>query len=242
MSIVIDIILVAVIIGLVIYSAKKGVIVTVLEVVAFIVAIFLASQAAAPVASGMYTAFFQKTVENKLYDIVPENPTSLTYAQKAQYVVDGLPDFAKSYAKGVGIDVPAISEQLAKLNLANNDKLYESLESELVRPIAVAVLKNIMFFVMAILFAIILRAIVKAICKNLKKLSAIGALDGILGGLFGVVKGVVVVFLLCCILSYMQPKLENETMKSAISDSAIVTAASSFDPMETITAYGVFNN
>lgn len=240
MGIVIDIILVAVVVIAVILSAKKGIIVTLLEVVAFIAAVFLASQCAAPVASGMYTAFFQKNVQRGLYDVLPENPAGLTYAQKAQYVVDSIPDFANDYAEKVGINISTISEKISKCNFANNDELYLSLESEIVKPIAVAVLKNIMFFVLAVLFAVILAAIAKSIGKGFKKTKILGSADKLVGGILGVIKGVVVVFLLCFLLTYLEPKLSNDSVKEAVRESSIVAFAEDFDPMEAITAAGVF--
>ncbi len=240
MGIVIDIILVAVVVIAVVLSAKKGIIVTLLEVVAFVAAVFLASQCAAPVASGMYTAFFQKNVQRALYDVLPEDPTALTYVQKAQYVVDSIPDFANNYAEKVGIDVSSVSEKISKSNFANNDELYLSLEGEIVKPIAVAVLKNTMFFVLAVLFAVVLAAIARSIGKGFKKTKLLGSADRLVGGILGVIKGAVIAFLLCFLLIYIEPRLSNGSFKEAVQDSSIVAFAQDFNPMEAITASGVF--
>ena len=58
MNIAIDVILAAIFLACVIASAKKGIIRTVLEIVAFLAAIVLAFQLAAPFARTCYNTFF----------------------------------------------------------------------------------------------------------------------------------------------------------------------------------------
>lgn len=241
MGIFIDIVLVVLLIVAVVLSAKKGIMVTVLEIVAFVLAVYLASVACAPVSSAMYNGLFEKQVEKKLYDVIPENPSALTYTQKAEKALEGMPDFAKNYAEKVGINVSSISEKLSQSGIPDNDQLYIAINDKIIEPVAVAVLKNIMFFVLAIVFAAVLKAIAKAISNTLKKSDALGSLDSIVGGALGILKGLVIVFFVCCLLTYLQPKL-SENISQGISDSAIVQAADKFDPMEAITAAGVFIN
>ena len=235
MGIVLDLILVAAVILIVIRATKKGVITAIIEVVAFVLAIFFASTAAQPAAEIMYKSFFYKTVQKGIYDSMPANPATLNYAEKAQIVMDNIPDFAKGYASKVGLDLSTLSSQISKGGFKNDAELYKKLESEIVKPVAVLVLKNIMFFILSIAFAILLRIIVHTLCKGLLKFELLATLDKIIGGIIGIVEGAVVVFLVCCLLSYMKPKFENPKMIEAVNDSSIVSMAENFDPMDTIT-------
>ncbi|MBE6827446.1 MAG: CvpA family protein [Ruminococcaceae bacterium] len=239
MSIVLDIVLVLLVIVIVILAAKRGILVTIAEVVAFAVAIFLAAQTAEPIAKVMYTGFFHKTVERKLYENLPANSAALTTADKAKYVIDNMPEFVKKQAEKVGIDVAAVSNQIAKTKL-DTSELYKSLESEIVQPIAVAVLKHILYFFLAVIYGIILRIICVAIAKSFKQSESISSADRTIGAIIGIVEGLVVVFLISNLLVYIQPRIENGDMQKAISDSAIVQICDKFDPMEAISMAEAF--
>ena len=238
MDIVLDVILVLILIAVVISSAKKGIMKTLAELVAFAVAIFLASQTAQPVASGMYKAFFSKNVEIGLYEVLPSDTSKLTNTDKAKYVFEEMPEFAKKQAEKCGISIGSVAEQIAKSNFSDGDTLYQSLESNIVKPIAVAVLKHVMFFVLS--YALVFVAILRSLAKGLKKSHLIGGADKLVGGVIGVVKGVVIVFLVGCLLSYLEPRIENEKLKQAVDGSSIVEMCEKFDPMEAISAAEVF--
>lgn len=239
MGIVIDIVLAAVIIGIIVWSAHKGVLVTIAEVLAFALAIFLAAHTAKPIAQVMYKAFFYKGVQKAIYNELPSNSAAMTTAQKAQLVFDGMPEFARKQAEKVGINVSAISNQLSKTKLGSGD-IYKELEEKIVRPIAVEVLKHILYFFLAIIYGIILRFIFAAVAKGLKDTDTIGTADKVAGAAVGIVEGLVIVFLISNLLVYIQPRFEKESARKAISDSAIVQMCDKFNPMEAVSMAQAF--
>lgn len=240
MGIVLDVVLILILAAIVISSAKKGIMKTLVELAAFALAIFLAAQTAQPMANGMYKAFFSKSVERGLYEVLPDDASKLTNSDKAKYVFEELPEFAKKQAEKCGISVDSVAEQIAKSNFKNDDTLYQTLESNIVKPIAVSVLKHIMFFVLAVLYALVLTAILKSLVKGLKKSHLIGGADKLVGGVIGVAKGVIVVFLVGCLFSYLEPRIDNEKLKEAVNDSSVVEMCEKFDPMEALSAAEVF--
>lgn len=240
MGIVLDVVLILILAAIVISSAKKGIMKTLVELAAFALAIFLATQTAQPVANGMYKAFFSKSVERGLYEVLPDDASKLTNSDKAKYVFEELPEFAKKQAEKCGISVDSVAEQIAKSNFKNDDTLYQTLESNIVKPIAVSVLKHIMFFVLAVLYALVLTAILKSLVKGLKKSHLIGGADKLVGGVIGVAKGVIVVFLVGCLFSYLEPRIDNEKLREAVNDSSVVEMCEKFDPMEALSAAEVF--
>jgi uncharacterized membrane protein required for colicin V production len=238
MSIVIDLALVAVVILIVVIAAKKGIISTIAGILAFVIAILCAAYTAKPVAEVMYKAFFYKTVQKELYKVVPENSTA-SLAEKAQYVLDCMPEFAKKQAEKVGINTAAISSQIQKTKM-DNSKLYESLEDKIVHPIAVEVLKHILYFFLAVIYGILLRLVFGAIANGIKQSDTVSKADMGVGAVLGIIEGLVVVFLICNLLVYIQPRIENPKFHQAISESKIVTTLDKFDPMEAVSMAQAF--
>lgn len=239
MGILIDVLLVALIIVIIVLAAKRGILVAVAEVLAFAIAIFLAAHTAKPIAQVMYKGFFYKGVQKAIYNELPSNSAAMTTVQKAQLVFDGMPEFARKQAEKVGINVSAISNQISKTKLGSGD-LYKELEEKIVRPIAVEILKHILYFFLAVIYGIILKLIFTAIAKGLKDTDTIGTADKVAGAVVGIVEGLVVVFLIANLLVYIQPRFENEKARQAISDSKIVAVCDNFNPMEAVSMAQAF--
>ncbi len=235
MGIILDIILVAVIILTVAVSAKRGVITTVLSLVAFAAAVIIASFSAKPVAEAAYNTFLSNPIQDKIQESIPSN-SALNYAEKAQIVMDNIPDFAKKYAEKAGLDISALSSQISKAGIGNNSELSKNLESEFVKPVTVLVLKSIMFFLLTIALAIILRLIAKAIGESIKHFPLVGTADAVAGAAIGILEGAVIVFVICCLLTYMKPQIKEPEISRAVSESSIVGFTESFGPMEVITS------
>ena len=239
MSILIDVLLAALVVVIIIVASKRGIMVTVAEVLAFVIAILLAAYTAKPIAKVMYKAFFYKTVQRELYEALPADGKAVTTAQKAQYAFDNMPEFVKKQAEKTGMNVGAITTQIAQMKIGTNE-MYKELEDKVVRPIATEVLKHVLYFFLAIIYAIILRIIFVSVAKGMKQSDTIEKMDKTVGALIGVAEGLVVVFLICNLLVYIQPRIEKPEVKQAISDSVIVQVCEKFDPMEAISMAQAF--
>ena len=242
MNIVIDVVLLAIIILAVVLSAKKGIIVTIAELVAFALAILCASFTAKPIANVMYTSFFHKSVEKGIYEAMPLNKTNYSAKEKAQLVFDNMPDFAKNQAEKVGINVSTIQAQLGKIKLDTDKDLYVALEDQVVKPIAVSVLSHIVYFFTAIIYGIILRFIAMSAAKTFKKSETIEKSDMVIGGLIGIIKGAVIFFLIFNLLKFIQPTIENDGIKQAIPKSIFVQNFEKLDPLDAVSLVNAFKN
>lgn len=239
MGIVIDICLVAVMAVVVYISAKKGIIAAVAELLAFVVAIFFAIQTAKPVASGMYKAFFYKTVQENLYKAIPEGKTNFTAHEKAQLVLDNMPDFAKIQTEKLGINASELTKEITKIKNTDGE-LYEVLEEKVVRPIAVDVLQNITFFFLCVIYGLVLRFVFLAIAKYIHNSKTLGSLDKFVGGVLGAAKGVLIVFVLCLLLNYFTPRVNNANLKQGLNDSKIIQISKSLNPIQEISLEEAF--
>ena len=238
MSIIVDLVLVAIVIVVVVLAAKKGIISTIAGILAFVLAIFCAVQTAKPVAEVMYKAFFYKTVQKELYKVLPEKSTA-SLAEKSQYVIDCMPEFAKKQAEKVGINLAAVSSQIQKTKMGSGE-LYEELEDKIIHPISVEVLKHILYFFLAVIYGLLLRLIFGAIASGIKQNDTVSKADTGVGAVLGIIEGLVIVFLLCNLLTYIQPRIENPKFYQAISESKIISTVEKFDPMEAISMASAF--
>lgn len=235
MGIVLDLILAVIIILIVAVSAKRGVITAAAGLLAFAAAVIVSSCSAKPVAEFAYQTFLSKPVQEGIQEKIPSDVT-LNFAQKAQVVMDNIPNFAKDYAEKAGLDISALSLQISKAGIKNNAELANNLEKEIVKPVTVLVLKNVLFFVLTVLLAIIFKLIAKAISEGIKELPVVGTADAVIGAVLGFFEGAAVVFVICCLLSCLKPQIKQPDIARAVNDSEFVGFAEKFSPTEAITS------
>lgn len=230
MSIIIDIILVVIILALVIVAAKKGFMLTLLEVAAFVIAIILSSQLCKPVANVMYTGLFEPSVVKNLTETLSKETASSTYADKANGIIDSLPDFAKNYVENSNMDTDSIISKLVTGNYTG-ESAAKTINENIARPIAVSILSAILFLVLSLLLMFLLKLVARWLNK-LFKLPIIGTANKALGAVFGLLKGIVVVYLVCVILAFMSERVGYPQFADAVNNSAIVSFSQSFSPVE----------
>lgn len=230
MGIVIDIVLVAVVLIMVLVAAKKGFVLTLLEVAAFIVAIVLSAQLCKPVANVIYKGLFEPSVIKNITETMSKQDNSSTYADKAEDIIDSLPDFAKNYIENSGVDTNGIITKLASGSYSGADAA-NSINENITKPIATSVLSSILFLVLSFSFMLILKLVAKWLNK-LFKLPIIGTANKILGAAFGLLKGAALAYVLCVLLAFLAERVGSPEFSDAVSNSAIVSFTQSFSPIE----------
>lgn len=216
MAHVIDIILIALIALIAFVGSRRGIILTVFDLLSG-VASFVIAKLTAPYASayiyenaakekviafleekysGIETAMTQ-TVENfiSVFDFLPEG--ILTYAEES-----GLLD-ASSFSHDIISSITTVSE----------------LETSIVAPVVTAVINMLCFAVIAFVSVIVLRIVGKLLSGLVSKSKIGEKLDTGLGAVFGVLKGVIYVFIIAVIISIIS--FSSETVASYAADSYI---------------------
>lgn len=229
MNIIIDVILAVVFLAIVIFAAKKGFVLSILEVAAFILAIVLAFQLAAPFSTAIYDGFMGKNIQSSIEEKLPNNAEGVTYAKKASAILDSIPSFYSSYAKKVGIDVGELSQKILSADLSNSN-IANELEEKVAKPIVVTVMKGIVFIVLCVLLGFILKFAARGINKMFK-LPLIKPVNMLLGAIFGAAKGMLILVFICSALTFIAPKT-NEAIKSAVNSSKIVALCNDVNPIE----------
>ena len=221
MSIVLDVLLVALFVLFIVLGVKKGVLVTIFELVAVALALFCAFKLATPMANGVYSGVLEKSMINKINDEMAEKPTP-NNETKTEYALLVLPEYAKSVAKCVGIDTDEIAASVKSKTQSTSADIAEMIVVNVVKPIAVGALNVIFFFLLSALFIVILRLIAKALSES-AKVSVVKEADAIFGGIVGALKGVAALIIAATLLTMMMAGGgEDDIFTQAINESRVI--------------------
>ncbi len=191
MSIVIDLIVVAIILVTALISAKQGFVKAIIEVVGFVAAVLVAFSLSAPLADITY----EKVIEPPILSSVSENAAQST-AHTADSVWESLPSFITDNSEKLGITKEYIEQIVADSTLSSTDTALAEISQKAVKPVATGILETLY----AVILIVVLLFVVKILARLLNKVfsfSVIGKLNRTLGGLLGVVKGLAIVLIFC---------------------------------------------
>lgn len=228
MSIILDVILIAVFAAYVITAAKKGFVRTLLELVAVVAAIFLSFQISPVVSQTVYDGFVEKEIVNALEEQINENVDALSVTETANAVLDSIPDFAVSLASSAGVEISTIKDQIASQKI-DSQNLAQSLVDKIAEPIVVGALTIIIFILLAVVLMIVLKFVAKLISK-LFNIPLVKSLNKSLGGVLGAIKGALVVVVICTALRFIFGGGEGE-LSVAVNDSFVVGLLDEINPL-----------
>lgn len=216
MNYAIDIILVCVMLLIVFLSTKRGIIVTVIDLVAGIAAFIFAKAAAPAAAEGLYNAVVRNIVLEFLTEKYAGIENSVADAlSNVMSAFDFLPEGILSFIEASGYtDTDALAT-----GIMNGITTVPELESKVVAPVVIAVLNLLCFAVLAIVFLVGLRIAGRFVAKMIRSVKIAGKLDSLLGGVFGVLKGGLYAFIIAAVInvvSFSSEALANYAANSYI--------------------------
>ena len=228
MSIILDVILIAVFAAYVITAAKKGFVRTLLELVAVVAAIFLSFQISPVVSQTVYDGFVEKEIVNALEEQINENVDALSVTETANAVLDSIPDFAVSLASSAGVEISTIKDQIASQKI-DSQNLAQSLVDKIAEPIVVGALTIIILILLAVVLMIVLKFVAKLISK-LFNIPLVKSVNKSLGGVLGAIKGALVVVVICTALRFIFGGGDGE-LSVAVNDSFVVGLLDEINPL-----------
>ncbi len=228
MSIILDVILIAVFAAYVITAAKKGFVRTLLELVAVVAAIFLSFQISPVISQSVYDGFVEKEIVNALEEQINENVDALSVTEKANAVLDSIPDFAVSLASSAGVEISTIKDQIASQKI-DSQNIAQSLVDKIAEPIVVGALTIIIFILLAVVLMIVLKFVAKLISK-LFNIPLVKSLNKSLGGVLGAIKGALVLLVICTALRFIFGGGEGE-LSVAVNDSFVIGLLDEINPL-----------
>jgi len=196
MSIIIDLIVLA-IIGLFIYtSAKRGFVKVLVEVAGFVLAVIITFTISSPLADATY----DKIIEPSILEAVGDSAAGSAEELKNE-ALSALPEFVTKNAELLGFSVDEFANKINTDVLSSTAQNPVKLASqEVVKP----VVSRIIELLYSIILMLILLFVVKLLARVINKMftfSIIGKANSFLGGVIGVPKGIIIAMIFCMIIS-----------------------------------------
>ena len=194
MSIIIDLILVAIVLLVVLISAKQGFVRTVVGAVGFVIAVVIAFTVSKPLAETTYDKFIEPPIVNSIGET-----TSGTVADTVDSLWSKLPSIITDNSESFGFSKENIQGSLSEGTEDNIKDTISNVSQTAIKPIFVELTST----VYAVILIIVLLIIVKLLAKLLNKafsFSVVGKLNTTLGGVLGLAKGLVIALIICEII------------------------------------------
>ena len=195
MSIILDICVVALIIAIVLLSAKRGFARAAVELLGFIAAVFISLTISTPLSNITYDKIIEPSVVRSVSEI-----TGASAGETADKVWDALPSALKNYSGKIGISKENLDKSISEDLASGVEDTAKGLSQNAVKPIAV---RFISLIYSAVIFSVLV-FVVKILAKYINKLfsfSVAGSLNRLLGGIIGIPKGIIIAALICTVIS-----------------------------------------
>lgn len=230
MTLVLDIILAGIFIVLVVSAAKKGFVLTVLEVVAIIAALFCASYISEPIAQTSYDMFIKSSVVKTVNAEISEKAVP---ANLGDVAFEAIPDYAVNFAECAGIDTQSVKNSINNtisraVQNGKTDEIGEKVEENCVRPIAVPAIRIILFFILFVILLLVFRLIAKAVSKMVQ-IPVVGTLDTVLGGVIGALRGAAVLIIVSTVFVTMLSGGDSD-FAVAVRESKVIEFVNGYNP------------
>lgn len=214
-------------------SARKGFLRCVLSLVCVLVAIFAAVNYSDDLAQWSYDNIFDSFVASKIEQEIPDGFSSKDAAQAINQAVDYIPQWLTEQLKDIGIDIDAVSKQIASKS-ENGATAAEQISQEIIRPAALVLLKMVAYLVIFTVVRLALGLLINLVDK-FAKLPLLRQTNRLLGGAVGALEGAVIVIIISLFLNMAVAITDYNSDKftQAVENSKIVNIISNFQSNET---------
>lgn len=199
MSIILDLIALAIIVITVLISAKRGFVRTAVELVGFIAAVFISFTISTPLANATYDKIIEPSILSSV-NSVADTAADNSAAAAVDSFWNEMPGWIKGGIERAGISKESLDGSITA-NIGNGvASAAESASQSVIKPAVTSMLT----LVYQVISLIILLIIVKPIAKLINKLfsfSIIGTANRVLGGVVGVPKGIIYAALFCLLIT-----------------------------------------
>lgn len=227
MSIILDVILLTIFAAFVFVAAKKGFMLSLLELLAVILALALSYQFSPVVAQAAYDNVVEKSLVETVEIQIEENLNISSSTQQAEVILEAIPDFMVTFASSVGIELEEVKTQITSQTFSA-ENLATELVSKVAQPIVVAALTVLFFLLISAVLMFAFKWVAQLLSK-IFKLPLIGTVNKVLGGVLGACKGVMVIIFVSTFLHLIFAGGESE-ISNAVNGSYIVILLDNINP------------
>ena len=232
MSIILDIVFLAIVFLCIILSAKKGFAKSIIEVAGFVAAVILAISISGPLAELTY----DKLIEPSVIKVAEESSAAAdqniqdNISSISDKIWESLPDFVKNNSSDINQN-----NLIDSVNIDTGDTIT-SVAQKVSQTVAKPVVSKMLSALYAVIILVLLLIVVKFLSKLINPIfnfSVIGKLNRTLGGVLGFIKGILIASVFCAIVSIIVSFTNVEFLcftNEAIEESLIVGKIISFLP------------
>lgn len=203
MSIIIDLIIVAIILLAVVISAKQGFVRTIVGAIGFVAAVVIAFTVSEPLAQTTYDKFIEPNIVSSISETA-----SGTVTDTVDGVWSNLPAFVTDNSESFGINKESIKETLKESGKVDIKDALTNISQNTIKPIFTGLVSTIYSVILMVILLIIVGLLAKLLNK-LFSFSIVGKLNTTLGGVIGFVKGLVIALIICEIVVLVVSLTEN---------------------------------
>lgn len=191
MSIVIDLILLAVILVFTLISAKRGFVKVLVETVGFVAAIIVAFTISTPLAEVTYDKIIEPPVVKAAVNAVGESAEHEAWNALPEFLMNN--DF-------FGEEINAFTQKISENIAEGTETAVKTASQEIVKPIAVKIFGLLYSVILVLVLSILVKFLAKLI-NGMFSFSVVGTLNRTLGGVLGAVKGIIIAIVICMVIS-----------------------------------------
>lgn len=217
---IVDLILIIIVVVVAIVSARKGFLLSLFNIAAYVISGILAKIFSSPVVSYVYTNYFSEKILLKLHELMPSGSLEGEINTIVIDALEALPEFVLSMIGHFNMFDFASSGTSAGTQSALT---VEMIEQTYVAPLVSNVLSIIVVVLLFVLFSVVLRFAFSIINRLVtgKKHKLIRGTNMFLGAALGVVKGSVIAGLICAVLNIAAPVVNNPNLTDFVDGSTI---------------------
>lgn len=227
MNIILDVILLTIFVAFVFTAAKKGFMLSLLELIAVIAALSLSYQFSPVVAQAAYDNIVEEKLIETVEKEIDENFNISSSTTQAEMVLESMPGFMVSFASSVGIELDEVKAKITSETFSAENLATELVE-KIAQPIVVAALTAISFLLLSAVLMFALKWVAGLLSK-IFKLPLLGTVNKALGGVLGACKGVMVIIFISTILKVLFAGGDSE-ISTAVNGSYIVGLLDNINP------------
>lgn len=198
MSILIDLIVVVLSCVIVYFSAKKGFVRILVQVVGFILAVVIASAISGPLSNEIFDTFIAKSATQNISKTISDSLT-IKDSNKIGTAVDdvyaSLPKFIQNYLNSTELKKDKVTESVNTFTDGNSRQIAQGIVQVLIKPLVTYLIQAIIFIIILSLLMIAVRVVSKLL-NGVKKIPIIGPANSFLGGVLGVLKASLIIYIL----------------------------------------------
>lgn len=215
-----DIVLGVIAILIIVFTAKRGFVLSLLNTVSLALSGFLSYKFTKPLSEFIYSSFLYDKIETKLTEALSGLSQDTASDGKLDAMLSSLPSGIVNASQGLGFDVDTAMKSI-DLELFANEKIIKAFIDNIASEIIMTVLEVVVFVVLFVLLSFILKNIAIIFSRLVRKIPIVGKANTFLGGALGIIKAVVCVSVICFVICPIVFAIDIPWLEDVISQSFV---------------------